>query len=108
MRQIEFHEKVSEDLMVWYNEDHALKIIDKIYYRLSLSAEPDGRVIKRLYHIPVPIFFEYKVRKDLRAIFYLDNKRQIIRVLGCIHKGATRKVFDRRLKIFLRRVYNFR
>ncbi|MFH1822335.1 MAG: hypothetical protein ABH830_01390 [Patescibacteria group bacterium] len=108
MHQIEFHEKVSEDLMVWYNAGQVLKIIDKIYYRLSLSAEPDGRVIKRLHYIPVPVFFEYKVRRDLRAIFYVSEKTRIIRVLGCIHKGAARKVFDRRLEIFLRRVYDFK
>jgi hypothetical protein len=74
MYQIQFHDKVSHDLIVWHSHDQALKIIDKIYYRLSLSSEPDGRVIY---------------------------------VLGCIHKGLTKKIFDRRLEVFLRRFYDF-
>jgi len=107
MYQIKFHDKVSEDLIVWHSKDQALKIIDKIYYRLSLSSEPDGRVIKRLRYIPVPVFFEYKVRRDLRAIFYVNHKKEMIYVLGCIHKGLTKKIFDRRLEVFLRRFYDF-
>lgn len=106
MYEVLFHEKVSEDLVDWYTEEEALKITGKIYYRLRHDFQADGRVIKRLHYVAIPVFFEYKVRIDLRAIFYVKDK-SIIYILGCIHKNVTKKIFNKRLELFLKRFYDF-
>ena len=58
-------------------------------------------MIKRLQHVVVRVFFEYKARADWRAIFYLDEAHREVRVLGFVPKNVGHRLFDRRLDHFV-------
>lgn len=100
MYHVVFHPLAADDLIEKISLAVAKIFIRKTGGRLAQHPEPDGRVIKKLQHIVVTVFFEYKVRFDWRAIFYIDERHKEVRVLGFIPKNVSRSLFDRRLDRF--------
>lgn len=101
MYRVVFHPRAVDDLMPSFSADEVKRMVRKTAERLSSHPEPDGRVVKRLHHIVTAVFFEYKVRLDWRAIFYLDEGHREVRVLGYVPKSLGSRMFDRKLEFFL-------
>lgn len=100
MYRVVFHPDVIDDLDGSFDGEQIKAFIKKTEARLAAHPEPDGRVIKRLQHLITAIFFEYKVRLDWRAIFYIDQSHREVRVLGFVPKNLSTRLFDRELDTF--------
>ena len=105
MFRVVFHPAVTDDLLQQFDRQIAKLMIAKTEARLREHPEPDGRVIKRLQHLVTAIFFEYKVRLDWRAVFYLDVTHREVRVLGYVPKNLGTRLFDKRLELFFSHRY---
>jgi len=101
MYAVVFHPKVIDDLERSFDGKGAKKMLRKTATRLRNHSTPDGRVIKRLHLIVTAVFFEYKVRQDWRAIFYIDETHREVRILGYVPKNIGSRLFDRELEHFL-------
>ncbi len=105
MYQVVFHPLAANDLIEKLPTATVHHIIEKTEARLQEHSDPDGRVIKRLRHVVVTVFFEYKARADWRAIFYVDAAHREVRVLGFVPKNIGHRAFDRTLDTFFTHRY---
>lgn len=99
MYVVVFHPKVLDDLSPSFHKVSIKTLLRRTEKRLSAHPLPDGRVIKRLHHIVTAVFFEYKIRSDWRAIFYIDHGHEEVRVMGYIPKNLGARLFDRKLEL---------